>query len=133
MMRLPFPVIFLTTVIVVEVVGLGWVLLLRDAYQRHERQAYGYPDFRLPLWAKAYWTAILTLLFLALADVARGHTALPAGIFCVWFALTMVVKIVIYGWFPRLRESWVTMPWPKIAISKALLAAIAFVVLVYSR
>lgn len=133
MMRMPFPVIFLTTVIVVEVVGLGWVLLLRDAYQRHERQAYGYPDFRLPLWAKAYWTAILTLLFLALADVARGHTALPAGIFCVWFALTMVVKIVIYGWFPGLRESWVTMSWPKIAISKALLAAIAFVVLVYSR
>ncbi|HPA21546.1 MAG TPA: hypothetical protein PLU30_27655 [Verrucomicrobiae bacterium] len=129
---MPFALVFLTSVIVVEVVGLGWVLILRDEYQRHERRAYGYPDFRLPLWAKAYWTAILTLLFLALADVSRGHAPLPAAIFCAWFALTMVVKIVIYAWFPRLREKWVTMRWPRIAISKALLAAIAFVVLVYS-
>lgn len=132
-MPVPFSLVFLTSVIAVEVVGLGWVLILRDEYQSHERRAYGFPDFRLPLWAKAYWTAILTLLFLALADVARGHASLPAGIFCVWFALTMVAKIVIYAWLPGLREQWVTMPWARIAISKALLAAIAFVVLVYSR
>jgi len=129
---MPYAIIFLTAVVVEEVVGLGWVLLLRAGYQLHERRAYGFPDYRLPLWAKAYWTAILTLLFLALADVSRGDAPLPVAIFCVLFALAMVVKIVIYAWVPRLREQWVTMPWPRIAISKGLFAAIGFVVLVYS-
>lgn len=130
---MPFTLIFLVSVIVVEVVGLGWVLILRGEYQWHERRAYGYPDFRLPLWAKAYWTAILTLLLLALADAAAGRASLPAGVFCVCFALAMVAKIGVYAWVPSLRERWVTMPWPRIAISKGLLAAIAFVVLVYGN
>lgn len=128
----PYALLFVTAVIAVEVVGLGWVLILRDGYQWHERRAYGYPDYRLPLWAKAYWTAILTLLFLGLAEAARGRAPLPAAFFCVGFALAMVVKLVVYAWMPGLRERWVTMAWPKLAISKGLLAAIAFVVLVYS-
>ena len=86
---MPYAIIFLTAVVVEEVVGLGWVLLLRAGYQLHERRAYGFPDYRLPLWAKAYWTAILTLLFLALA--LAGQATMWMAVFADMGASLLVV------------------------------------------
>ncbi len=119
----------LVAFITVETVGLGYVLALKKGYQRHERLAYGFPDFRMPLWARAYWTAIFALILLSLGEIRRSVVPLVPAFFVIAIALSLVVKGVIFLFFKRIRERWITLSWRQIAISKLVFLILAFTAL----